>query len=492
MSKIYKISVILLCSALSFSACSDWKLLEEHPKSVATATYLNNEEEVQKLLNSVYYQLRRDPGFSRYLSILPETFADYCWGRGNYATSLETGLTSGAQGFVKDSWAILYRGIRYVNFLLSSLDPNVLTTEQYNRLVGEARFLRAFNYSQLVKYWGGVSLLTEENWEELYQPRSTADEIWKYIITEAKDAADMLPETTANYGRPTKYSAMALLAEAYLYQKDYASAASTLKTIVDSNKYSLVKISKPEDYNNIFSESANGTSEEVFYIKFNRDCYQTAIWMFLASGNTLYPNQGALGIYTDLNSNGVIANWDKNDFRFKWNLQTNNSGTMRALTKNGMICVKFRDNASTTGSRFANDWPVYRYTDILSYYAEAICSRDGKPNELAMEMINKTHRRAYGYDPDTASEIDYKLSDYSTKEKFMELLLQERGYESMFEGKRYADLKRLGLFAEYQVRSGKISSTAAVGDGAYWWPIPTDEFNYNPYWDAETDQNPGY
>jgi hypothetical protein len=109
-----------------------------------------------------------------------------------------------------------------------------------------------------------------------------------------------------------------------------------------------------------------------------------------------------------------------------------------------------------------------------------------------MEMINMIHRRAYGLRHTVPHSTDHNLSDYDTQEKFIELLLQERGYETVFEGKRYCDLKRCGKLAEYAVKSGRIASISEVGDAAYWWPIPTDEFNYNTVLDPGKDQNPGY
>jgi hypothetical protein len=101
-------------------------------------------------------------------------------------------------------------------------------------------------------------------------------------------------------------------------------------------------------------------------------------------------------------------------------------------------------------------------------------------------------RRAYGQKPTQASSSDYKPADYASKDAFLALVLQERGYETIFEGKRYNDLKRCGKLAEAALAAGRISALSEVGDAAYWWPIPTDEFNYNMALDQTKDQNPGY
>lgn len=483
--------IAILCTAFFFSSCEDWGLLEERPKRIDATTFMSNEEEVQSVINSMYSQIRRDPGFGRYLSVLPEALADYSYGRGNYATSYSTGLTTGGAGFSKDTWAVLYRVIRFGNEILNEIDRAPLTEDQYNRLAGEVRFLRAFSYSFLVKYYGAVPFFNEKNMDDFNKPRTPEEDIWKFIVDEASAAVEMLPEVPEKYGRPTKYAASLLKAEACLYLERWEEAEEAARYVVQSGKFSLVELSVADDFEKVYSHTANGTSEEIFYIKYNRDLGSSFTWMFFCTPNPIY-NTGALGIYTDYVNNNFIANWDENDFRYQYSLyrQTAN-GTLNGLTRTGMICLKYRDREAA-GANMAIDFPVYRYADALLYYAEAICRNQGQPSATAMEMINIVHRRAYGLAPTVPHVSDYKLADYNTFDKFMDLLLQERGYETIFEGKRYCDLKRCGKLAEYAMKAGKIESVSEVGDAAYWWPIPTDEFNYNTALDPTKDQNPGY
>lgn len=491
MKKILLYITLLLGSTVFVASCEDWSLLDEHPKEVSASTFLSNSSEVQSMINSIYYQLRRNPGFGRYLSIIPESMSDYCEGRGNYATSFETGLTAGGKTMIKDSWAVLYRGIRIANQVLAEMGDADLSNSEYNKLSAEARFLRAFCYSYLVKYWGAVPFFDETNMDNYNKPRTPSEDIWKFIVSEATYASENLPESASEAGHPTKYTALMLLTEADMYLEQWSDAANAVSQVVESGKFSLVEVASSDDFQNLYGASANATTEEIFYFKYNRDDGETFEWMFLSKPNPVF-NTGALGIYTDYVNNKFISGWDKNDLRYKWDLyiQTKN-GTLNALTKTGMICLKYRDYG-TNGSTMANDWPIYRYADALLYYAEAICRRDGKPDDEAMEMVNMIHRRAYGLSPIQPAANDYKLSDYSTSEKFIDLVLKERGYETCFEGKRYCDLKRCGKLAEYALAAGRVSSESDVKDAAYWWPIPTDEFNYNTALDPTKDQNPGY
>lgn len=154
-----------------------------------------------------------------------------------------------------------------------------------------------------------------------------------------------------------------------------------------------------------------------------------------------------------------------------------------------MICLKFRDYNSTGA---ANDFPVYRYADALLYYAEAICRRDGKPDETAMEALNQVHRRAYGLKPTRPQGSDFRLADYATQDKFMELLLQERGYETAFEGKRYCDLKRCGKLAEYAVRAGRVAAESRVGPQPTGGPYPPTNSTTTHHSIRPRIKNPGY
>lgn len=159
--------------ATSLPSCEKWEFLEEHPKKVDATTFMSNAAEVQSVINSIYYQLRRQMGFGRYLSVLSESLADYCYGRGNYATSYATGLTSGGVSFTNDTWAVLYRAIRFSNEILSQIGDAKLSQIEYDHLSGEARFLRAFSYSYLARYYGAVPFFDEHNMNDFNKPAHT-------------------------------------------------------------------------------------------------------------------------------------------------------------------------------------------------------------------------------------------------------------------------------------------------------------------------------
>ena len=134
-----------------------------------------------------------------------------------------------------------------------------------------------------------------------------------------------------------------------------------------------------------------------------------------------------------------------------------------------------------------NDFPSYRYTDILLIYAEADCRANNKPTADGMEILNMIHRRAYGKDPLVASDVDFQLADYDMN-SFINLVLKEGLYEQMDEGKRFFALKRTGKLKE----AVKYARGVDVVDTQLLWPIPSIEYLYNKAIDPVKDQNPGY
>ncbi|MFT4024213.1 MAG: RagB/SusD family nutrient uptake outer membrane protein, partial [Flavihumibacter sp.] len=130
--------------------------------------------------------------------------------------------------------------------------------------------------------------------------------------------------------------------------------------------------------------------------------------------------------------------------------------------------------------------PCYRYAEVLLLFAEA-SAQSGGPTAEGIEMLNKVHRRAYGYNPNQASPVDFKAADYHA-ETFTDLVIQERAYEFQLEGKRWFDLVRSGRVKEIMLRNIQRE----VADKHLLWPIPLIEFDLNKALDRSKDQNPGY
>jgi starch-binding outer membrane protein, SusD/RagB family len=146
--------------------------------------------------------------------------------------------------------------------------------------------------------------------------------------------------------------------------------------------------------------------------------------------------------------------------------------------------VLFKKYITTPEALRIHAAPVYRYVEALLFYAEAATRAEGAPSALALERLNMVKRRAYGYDPNTPSPVDYPAG--MSEDAFVDAVLQERAYEFMLERRRFFDLKRTGKVKEAFAAAGKNFI-----DERLYFPIPENEINNNPAL-SQADQNPGY
>lgn len=484
LTKLFQIKLyVLFIIFLLFSfACDD--ILQEDPKAIATQTFYKTADEIESAVYGIYDPLRYRQLFAgRYQSILAAE-TDYTKGRGSYSPLSEwQGYDATNIGRAGTFWTYFYRAIRNANSVIKHA-PDAASVDKGTRdaLIGEAKFLRAFSYFHMVRHWGAVPLRTEENMLEQDLPRTPVEDVYKLIVNDLQFAESELPDNAKAAGRATKWAAKTLLADVYLQLEEWSNASAKSLEVINSDKYSLIEVNASEDYYKIFGPDVISTTEEIFYFKFNRT---NDSWITDLAHRSTAPWNNYKGYsvhYCDSVTFKVIREWDYHDLRKSFNLYNWDIGMG---SENTMLFKKFIDPERVGGSSI--DWPEYRYAYVLLLYAEADCRANNGPTADGMEKLNMIHRRAYGKNSGTVSEVDFKLSDY-TEDSFVDLVIKERMYEMMYEGKRYFDLKR----------TGKIKSAIqdafgiTVADKHLWWPIPNSEYDYNEEIDSETDQNPGY
>jgi starch-binding outer membrane protein, SusD/RagB family len=479
-----KIFMFISIAVYSVS-CSD--VLEENPKSLAAEVFYNTPAEAEAAVNAIYGPMRADNGFGINFPAQLEGMADYGYSRGSQApVSLYKGLDNTNINRVGAIWDVFYQSIRNANIAIKNIpNGNEITPEIAARYVAEAKFLRSLIYFAMVRNWGGVPLRTEENMTQPNLDRATADEVFELIVEDALYAEQNLPDNASQPGRPNKLAAKTLLADIYLNLGQWALSRDKAQEVIASGKYSLVPVAVPEDFQKIFGPEVITTSEEVFYFKYSRQQgFGLVSYAHRATPQFKYFGPGGFyAQYTDSVANPMIKNWDKNDLRKEHIMYKADIG----LGANSVLFRKYRDPLAATTSGAGNDYPWYRYADVLLMHAEAASRANNGPTTEAMESLNKVHRRAYGYDATTPSPVDFDIADYDAT-TFIDLVVLERGYETMYEGKRWMDLKRLGI-AKQRIKAIK---NIDMDDKHMMWPIPNSELLYNKALDPATDQNPGY
>jgi hypothetical protein len=157
-----------------------------------------------------------------------------------------------------------YTGITRVNYIMENKDNIDFPEKQH--VLAEARFLRAYYYFELVKFFGDVPLIIDKRLgiEEAQQlPRAPKAEVYAQIEEDLTFAIGILSPVAAQKGRATKGAAQALLGKAYLYQNKFSEAATILDEVRNSGLYSLIP-----NYGDLFSVSNEDNSETVFDIQY--------------------------------------------------------------------------------------------------------------------------------------------------------------------------------------------------------------------------------
>jgi hypothetical protein len=157
-----------------------------------------------------------------------------------------------------------YTGITRANYILENKDNIDFIGKDH--IIAEAKFLRAYYYFELVKYFGDVPLIIDKRIgieEALQIPRSPKAEVYAQIEKDFSEAAQVLNPIASQKGRATKGAALAFLGKVYLYQNKFAEAASTFDEVINSGSYSLIP-----NYNDLFSVANENNSETIFDVQY--------------------------------------------------------------------------------------------------------------------------------------------------------------------------------------------------------------------------------
>jgi len=385
-------------------------------------------------------------------------------------------------GLVNNAWQRYYQAIFRTNIILGKiedLDETVIPNKK--RYIGEARFLRAFCYFDLVRIFGDVPAVTKDiSVQDAYQtPRSSIGNIYNEIIIPDLIAAEtsLLARYTGNdVGRPTIGAAKAILGRVYLTIGDFQKAESKLMEVT-SLGYDLV-----DEYNDLFDYSNKRHSEYIFNIEF-----QNGVNGGSPFSNSFLPNFPEMcsffgvtgqGLENNSPSREFITLFEENDKRKEICIGIpggyyNDAGEFRPLPV--FTCQTYTKKyiARTQANEDSPaDWKVIRYADVLLMLAEAM-NENGKTAQ-AIPYLNQIRKRA------GISELSVAMSQAETRDA----IVHERRLELCFEGHRWFDLVRWGKAYEVMRPLGMQSHMTV-------FPIPLTQVQLidDP---AILPQNPGY
>lgn len=368
-----------------------------------------------------------------------------------------------SNGILSSYWANFNNNVYRCNLLLDQIDGANFAENLKKQYKGEAMFIRALNYFNMYRIWGGVPATKHvvSAAEALKVARYSDEQMFDLIAGDLKEIVDnnYLPETysSADMGRATSGAAKALLGKVYLTFHKWTEAKDILSQLI--GKYQLVS-----PIAQVFNVDNKNNNEIIFAVHFNKEIE--------GEGHSYWYN--LTNASDDTNQISSLLN------TFPTGDTRKDLITYVQVEKNVRLMNKFYDTKSPTFKTVGNDQILLRYADVLLMYAEALneIQYDASEGSLALKYLNAVRQRA-GISNLTAKQLP-------TQEKFRKGILVERQREFPYEGQRWFDLVRMGFAKSVMAENG-----VEIKDYQLLFPIPQQEIekvgDKSILW-----QNPGY
>lgn len=368
-----------------------------------------------------------------------------------------------SNGILSSYWANFNNNVYRCNLLLDQIDGANFAENLKKQYKGEAMFIRALNYFNMYRIWGGVPATKHvvSAAEALKVARYSDEQMFDLIAGDLKEIVDnnYLPETysSADMGRATSGAAKALLGKVYLTFHKWTEAKDILSQLI--GKYQLVS-----PIAQVFNVDNKNNNEIIFAVHFNKEIE--------GEGHSYWYN--LTNASDDTNQTSSLLN------TFPTGDARKDLITYVQVEKNVRLMNKFYDTKSPTFKTVGNDQILLRYADVLLMYAEALneIQYDASEGSLPLKYLNAVRQRA-GISNLTAKQLP-------TQEKFRKGILVERQREFPYEGQRWFDLVRMGFAKSVMAENG-----VEIKDYQLLFPIPQQEIekvgDKSILW-----QNPGY
>jgi len=521
------------------TSCKD--RTEVPPTDLTNSTFFKTDQQFVSALGAAYGNLRNVGNYSNIFPCSEISSDEACLTQrgqdgydGGQWITLQRHTWTPQHPLIRNLWNMLYGGINDCNRLIYQFDnlqkQGQIDQKTTNKFIAELKVLRSLYYYYLLDNFGNVPLVTKfENADKAPANETDfqtgRDKVYNFVEKEVKDNIQKLPRNVdqTTYGRMTVWGAHFLLAKLYLNAKVYIGKAhweeamAQCDSIINSGHFQLAK-----NFFDDFKTQNEGSPEFVFAVPFDQVfAHGFNIHMFTlhyASQKTFNLKSQPWNGFATLED--FYNSFDSTDVRkkgFLVGIQLSSTGDTltdpnakdpdgKVLDYTPHINELEPDAYREAGARFEkfeyatgatadlrNDFPLFRYADVLLMKAECQWRIDGAPdnyaNSNALILVNMVRERA-------------GLTDYNTLSAYK--LLQERGHELYTETWRRQDLIRFRGGLHYKIdSSGDRVSQYPAGQTAFndaWWekavdkpfhnvfPIPQEQLNAN----QNLHQNPGY
>ena len=375
-------------------------------------------------------------------------------------------------------WKNAYSEISYSNNFIEQLNSyNMSDTAQKARWIGEAKFVRALMYFNLVRFYGDIPLVLKKlnsDAESYNYLRVPVADVYVQIIKDLQDAetAGLPVKYTAatDIGKVTVGAVKSLLGKVYLTQARWSDAANKLKELLPGNTFGISYSLLP-NYADVFSITNETNAEIIFSVQYARGTSKEGSNFC----QYFFPSQSGVDLLTNLQAKGLNQGtkslynlFGTGDTRKITAIQSYTNSTTTYYTR------KYVDNPPVAGEG-ENNWIVLRYADVVLMYAEALNELN---NATAATYLNQIRARA-----GLAAKTGLTQAALRTQ------IDLDRRLELCFEGHRWFDLVRTGnMVTALQTEWAADGFSFIAAPYRSLFPIPFRDVTLNP----NLTQNPGY
>ena len=541
-SNIFKGIVVGFAAILLPISCTEL-VNEDYGSIIVTDDWEPSESDITALLGSAYVPwdaiMLQWNGYWRAQEITADQIVIPArpngWVDGGIYRRLHEHNWTADNGVFSTVWSRVFNGITTTNRVLFQIESGdiQLEADEEAAVIAELKVLRAAYYYLLLDTFGNVPIVETFDVPEGFVPeQNTRQEVYDFVVSEITSNIDLLSEDAgqSTYGKFNKWAAHTLLAKVYLNAEVYTGTAQWANVITHTNAViSSEAYSLEGNQKSVFVTENQNSSEIIFAIPIDEN-YTTNWNAFDIHMQTLQPANQATYNLLQGPWGGMCAipqainTYDTDDARYRNNWimgqQYSSGGDSLFATLgdaagqplnyvnevpgvdysqgiHGFRLGKF-EIAVGSSNILNNDYPFFRYADVLMMKAEALL-RTGDADAAAV-IVTDVRRRAFAdTDPSKAtvtgaelmggSSYAYGLDNHleTTNEGGADIqygrFLDELGWEFNQEGRRRQDLIRFGVFT-----SKSWFSHSPNGDYRALFPIPTNELNTN----TNLTQNPGY
>jgi len=491
MKNLKTIHILVLFAFLAMVSCAD-NFIDVASQDENSEDFFNTEEDYQKALIAAYDYLQATAQQFQ----VAEIASDNTLAGGESATDspgiqeIDDMIHTPINAQLRNIWTWMYTGVNRTNYIMEFKDKTDFPNK--TSVLAQTRFLRAFYYSELVKWFGDVPLVVDKRilyGDQFGLERTPKAQIYAQIEEDLKFAIDNLSYTQSQTGRITKGAAQALLGKVYLYQEKFPESATVLEDLIAKGPYDLMPTAiAPLMWENNYENNI----ESVFEVQYSDvdggsyDCFQCLEGNYAVGFNGVRGYVGPLfdfGYSFNVPTQDVVDAFEPGDIRLAYSIldikqwiidnPTASYDEGAGYEQTGYFNRKYiarlgdanRPDAALTNP---NNFRVIRFADVLLMAAESL-NRGNISDTRAQNYLNRVRNRA------TLGNVSTTGSNLTND------ILKERRVEFVGEGLRFFDLVRTGRAA------GVIPGFQTGKNELFPIPIQEIELSGNSW-----SQNPGY